>query len=40
MFVLDTSIAACWCFGDEDFLRAEAALVEIEVKGAILPALF
>ena len=39
-FVLDASIAACWCLNDETNPRAEAALLGIAKHGAVVPALF
>jgi predicted nucleic acid-binding protein len=36
-FVLDASIAACWCFHDEHDARADAALDLLETKQALVP---
>jgi predicted nucleic acid-binding protein len=37
---MDASIAASWCLEDEAHPDAEAALIQIEKQGAIVPALF
>lgn len=39
-FVLDASIAACWCLDDGTNPKAEAALLGIAKHGAVVPALF
>jgi predicted nucleic acid-binding protein len=39
-FVMDVSIAASWCLEDEAHPDAEAALIQMEKQGAIVPALF
>ncbi len=40
-FVLDTSIAACWCFHDEEDARADAAFALLQNESeAVTPVLF
>ncbi len=39
-FVLDASIAICWCLKDEVEPAADAALVDIQEHGALVPAFF
>ena len=36
-FALDTSIAACWAFPDEQDPRADAALARVRVEDAVVP---
>jgi predicted nucleic acid-binding protein len=38
-FVLDASVAGCWCFQDEDDARADAAwdLLELDRESAVVP---
>ena len=36
-FVLDASIAACWCFHDEHDARADAAWDLLEIERAVVP---
>lgn len=39
-FVLDTSVAACWAFEDEDHPLADAALLRIRKDEAVVPSLW
>src|ERR1017187_186028 len=39
-FVLDTSIAACWAFPDEQDPRADAALGRVRIEDAVVPSLW
>ena len=39
-FVLDTSIAACWAFPDEQDPRADAALARVRIEDAVVPSLW
>ena len=38
--VIDASVAAAWCFDDEDDERAERAADEVDRIGALVPWLF
>jgi predicted nucleic acid-binding protein len=39
-FVLDTSVAACWAFPDDEDPRADAALTRIRTDEALVPSLW
>jgi predicted nucleic acid-binding protein len=36
-FVLDASVAACWCYHDEEDPRADAAFARLDEERAVVP---
>jgi predicted nucleic acid-binding protein len=39
-FVIDASVALAWCFADEDFAVADAALGRLNTEEALVPAIW
>lgn len=39
-FVLDASVTACWCFPDEQYATADAAMRRLVNEEALVPSLW